>query len=116
MEEELTEEHKRILKMNPEYFQPKVIGGVLCALRGYATTVGLVINLDEWCIERRYCYQDPADAILALMEYTDVQQHPTRNWIKVKGAKNGQHIDEFNPDWLNDKGEKFDHNKPPPPY
>lgn len=113
MSEEFSVEQKRVLKENPEYFQPKIVGGVLCALRNYATTTAIVVNISEYSIERRYCYQNPADAVLALLDFEDVTKHPSRNWIKVKGSMNFRHIDEFNPKWLNDDGVNVDHNKPP---
>ncbi len=97
----LTEEQIKIIAENG-FFMPRVIDGQLCALNAYATTVGLVVNIDDISYERRYCFQDPAEAVKAFLQYTSVAEHASGNWIKCKGRFKGEPIDLFNPEWLKD--------------
>ena len=77
------------------------IQGQLCGTTQYVLTATLAVGLSEKYVYRRYCYPDSADAYKALVLYTDINQHPSGNWMKVKGFMNDQFIEEFNPEWLN---------------
>lgn len=73
-------------------------GTVICGTMDYLTTRGIVVGLNEYSYERRYCYQDRNEATEALNSWDGVG-HPKGNWIKLKGVYEGQAIDYFNPDW-----------------
>jgi hypothetical protein len=75
------------------------IAGVLCGTMDYLTTRALTVGLDAWNYERRYCYQERAEADAALAAYTDPTTHPGGAWIKVKGEFHGAPIDALNPNW-----------------
>lgn len=76
------------------------IGGVICATQDYVTTRAILVGVGIACpYERRYCYQDRAQADAALAQYTDTQAHPQGMWIKVKGTYRGKGIDAMNPNW-----------------
>lgn len=74
------------------YRQLRRIGGVLCGLRGFNFTVGLVVGLSFESYERRYCYEHLDDARAALAQWDGIG-HPPGPWIKCKGAG----IDLLNP-------------------
>lgn len=76
------------------YTDLTVKAGVVCGLQSFAFTTGLVVSLDEVGYERRYCYEDQADARLALAQW-DGAGHPGGHWIKCKGVG----IDLLNPAW-----------------
>jgi hypothetical protein len=71
------------------------IGGDIIGLYDYLTTRAIVVGLNEFGYERRYCYQDREEATSSL-EIWDGKGHPPGNWIKVKGRG----IDELNPLWV----------------
>lgn len=76
------------------------VGGVLCATQDYLTTRAVLVDVGIACpYERRYCYQDRAQADAALAAYTDPQAHPSGPWIKVKGRYRAKPIDALNPAW-----------------
>jgi hypothetical protein len=77
----------------------RVIDGKLCGTHDYITTRGLAVGLSEISYERRYCYQNRAEADAAFAAYTDTNQHPSGMWIKVKGVFRGKPIDALNPRW-----------------
>lgn len=67
------------------YFDFKEIEGKgLCALRRFIFTTGLVVGLNEFVYESRYCYQHFSDARRALNEW-DGTGDPSYGWIKHKG-------------------------------
>lgn len=82
-----------------DMFNVQEINGVWCGLVDYMTTRGLVVGIDRLGYERRYCYQTREEANQALATYTDTTEHPTGNWIKVKGRFKGTPIDALNPNW-----------------
>lgn len=77
------------------------VGNVLCGTTDYLTTRALLVGLsmDGVVYERRYCYQNRAEADAALAAYTDPSTHPGGAWIKVKGRFRGLPIDAMNPRW-----------------
>jgi hypothetical protein len=78
------------------YKEMRWIDETLCGLHEYAYTCGIVVGLSVDTYERRYCYQDRAEAAKELLRW-DGNGHPPGNWIKVKGRMNGIYLDEFNP-------------------
>ncbi len=74
------------------YSDIQLVGGQVCALRGFNFTTGLLVHLTEWGYDRRYCYELREDARAALLTW-DGRGHPTGPWIKCKGAG----IDLLNP-------------------
>lgn len=81
------------------YMELRVINGKLCGTMDYFTTRGIVIGLDYFGVERRYCYQNRQEASEAFATYNDHDQHPSGNWIKLKGTYRGQPVDDLNPNW-----------------
>lgn len=83
-----------------ELRNPRMVGGVLCAVSDYVTTRAIVVGANpDSGYERRYCYQNRAEADAALAAYTNPNQHPPGMWIKVKGEFRGRPIDALNPRW-----------------
>ncbi len=81
------------------FFDARMVGDKLCATQDYVTTRALVVGINRRdYYERRYCYQDRGEANEALAKYEDCDQHPSGNWIKVKGFFRGKGIDALNPD------------------
>lgn len=66
------------------YTNIRVIAGKYCGLCRFIYTTGLVVGLNAAGYERRYCYENFADAASALAEWTGVN-HPSGPWIKRKG-------------------------------
>lgn len=87
--------------MNDGYKNLREIGGVLCATEDYLTTRAVVVGIhtDTMTYDRRYCYQDRAEADAALAAYTDPDKHPSGMWIKLKGVYRGEYVDALNPAW-----------------
>ena len=78
----------------------RVIDGRVCGTQDYLTTRALAVGLSfDPPYERRYCYQDRAEADAALAVYADTSKHPLGMWIKVKGTFRGEPIDALNPRW-----------------
>lgn len=82
----------------------KQLGDVQCGIKAMVATWALMVKVntvDEVNAEceRRYCYPHPDAAFRALIDYTDINEHPTGQWIKCKGKMNGQMIDLLNPNW-----------------
>lgn len=67
------------------YFDIKVINGVYCGLYRFIFTTGLVVGLDFYGYNHRYCYNTNAEAKEALSKYVDTNEHPPGNWLKRKG-------------------------------
>lgn len=82
------------------YENLKIIEGKIVGTMDYMTTRGLVVGLDQYSYEHRYCYQNRSEATKALSEYSDLKEQPTGNWIKLKGRLNGVSVDELNPKWV----------------
>lgn len=78
-------------------FDYKQIGGKVVCISPFAFTYGLVVGVDVWGHERRYCYEHREDAQAALETYTDPTVHPDGPWIKCKGSLEGQPVDMLNP-------------------
>ena len=55
-----------------------------CGLHRYMFTIGLVLNIDPFGYESRYCYQYLIDAKKALAEWDGIAD-PSGPWIKHKG-------------------------------
>lgn len=51
---------------------------------GFIFTTGLVVGLDMFGYEGRYCFENLSDATEALLT-SDGTGHPSGNWIKYKG-------------------------------
>lgn len=78
----------------------RMVGGVLCGTLDMVTTRALCIGVTcESPYERRYCYEDRAEADAALLAYADPDAHPLGQWIMVKGRHRGKWIDDLNPLW-----------------
>ena len=88
------------------YKNLKLIDGKIVGTLDYITTRGLVVGLDSCGYEYRYCYQDRNEATEALSEYVDLSEHPTGNWIKLKGRRNNMSVDELNPKWVDDDNQE----------
>jgi hypothetical protein len=56
----------------------------ICALFNFIYTTGLVIGIDEYSYQGRYCYSHPVHAIKALKKWDGVGD-PPGDWIKYKG-------------------------------
>lgn len=82
------------------YFGLKLVGDKICGLHDYYTTRGIVVGLSVGFYERRYCYKDREEALQALAEWNGTTDHPPGNWVKLKGTWNGEPVDMFNPDWI----------------
>ena len=65
------------------------------ALRQF--TWGLLVNLQPFGYDVRYCYENEADARAALASW-DGAKHPAGPWIKCKGAG----VDFLNPEFATD--------------
>ena len=77
------------------------IQGKLCGTISLFTTTALVVGFSEYSYERRYCYVDRRDTVQALQTYTNLSEHPSGNWVKVKGVMNNRVLDDVNPNWSN---------------
>jgi len=95
----ITEELQECMALNG-YFDLKLVKDDVCGLHDYVTTRGIVVGLTEASYERRYCYQNRAEASRALAAWDGTTDHPPGNWIKLKGRWKGEPIDLFNPDWI----------------
>jgi hypothetical protein len=75
-----------------------VIDGLVCAIQPFVYTWGIVIGINEWGYERRYCYENLVDAVAAFARYNFPRyEHPTGPWIKCKGVYKGLRVDLLNP-------------------
>lgn len=72
--------------------------GKIAANMDMLTTRAIIVGLDSYGYERRYCYQDREEATREL-ERWDGTGHPGGNWIKLKGTYNGEAVDMLNPEW-----------------
>lgn len=78
------------------YTHQREINGQWCGLYPFAFTIGLVVGINRFTYERRYCYEHLDDAAQALFEW-DGTGHPGGPWIKCKGRFEGQPVDLLNP-------------------
>lgn len=80
-----------------EYTNLKYINGVLCGIRRFIFTTGLVVGLNRIGYDGRYCYESHADAVAALEKW-DMNGDPDGDWIKYKGngGERSRIIDKFN--------------------
>lgn len=69
-----------------------VSGQGWCGLLKFTFTWAIVVNLTPDCYERRYCFEQQADAAQSLSAWSG-HEHPPGPWIKCKGAS----IDLLNP-------------------
>lgn len=65
-----------------------------CALKQFNYTFAVVVGLDRFGYQRRYCYEHRAEAQAALLAW-DGLGHPSGPWIKCKGFG----IDLLNPEF-----------------
>lgn len=82
---------KHWLKANG-YWNIKILNGKICALERFIFTTGLVVGLDEFGKQGRYCYEDKASAEAAIEEWDGIGD-PPGPWIKYKG-KGGERLNE----------------------
>ena len=73
--------------------------GRLIGLYPFAFTWGLVVGMDAYGYESRYCYEHYKDAHVAAVVW-DGAGDPPGPWIKHKGAPGG---DRLNPAWSRDE-------------
>jgi len=78
------------------YYNLTEINGRLCGLHRFAFTVGLVVGLDYFGYEGRYCFERESDALESLLTW-DGKQHPSGEWLKFKGKYEGEYLDMANP-------------------
>jgi hypothetical protein len=71
--------------------------GTVCAIMQMAYTYGLFVGMTPIGYQRRYCYEHEAQAITALNEYANADEHPTGPWVKCKGHYKGIVVDMLNP-------------------
>lgn len=83
--------YENIVKINNDW----------CGLYRFAFTVGLVVGLDKFGYERRYCFDKWSEALESLLIW-DGKGHPSGNWIKCKGTFEGSSINLTNPNLLED--------------
>jgi hypothetical protein len=98
------ETNQSLDQLDPTYFSPRVIDGKVCALSNFLFTIGLMVDIKNDLYERRYCFENYADAKAALNDW-DGTGHPDGPWIKCKGVYEGVGIDLTNPK-LEQKGFK----------
>ena len=91
---EVTDADTLICSQN-DYFLPTRIRGRLCAIHNFFATVGIVVGITEDSYECRYCFSEYRDAVVALMEWAvnPEEEHPGREWIKIKGRWRGRAVD-----------------------
>lgn len=82
---------------NEGYFFLREVDGQVCGLHQYVFTCGLVVGLNESSYERRYCYENRFDAVLAFAAWNG-KEHPSGPWIKLKGRYQGKGVDMLNPE------------------
>lgn len=74
----------------------RIVQGKLCATLEYMTIRGICVGLTMDSLEHRYCYQNRQEASTALLAWKDEEFAPG-NLIKLKGTKDGKHVDLLNP-------------------
>jgi hypothetical protein len=79
------------------YYELRDVGGTLCGLKNFITTVAVVVGITAQCEGRRYCFREYSDAQAALREYADPKKHVGGPWLKCKGIFNGMIVDVLNP-------------------
>ncbi len=95
---ELTPEFKKELEAFG-CFDIKVIEGLgICALKRFAFTTGLLVGIDEFDYNHRYCYPIHADAIEDFKIWDGIGA-PSGQWIKRKG--NGDDLS--NPNYIDNR-------------
>lgn len=60
----------------------------LCGNLRLMFTSAVVVGLDQYGYDRRYCYHTMDEAVKALKEWDGLREHPSGNWIKCKGSCN----------------------------
>ena len=87
--------------LGDEYQSLCVVNGEVCGIRDFVVTRAVVVGIDETGYERRYCYEQAAEAQAALDDWKCAAglDHPPGNWIKLKGRFNGEPVDMFNPNF-----------------
>ena len=81
----MTDLETLVAKLNAQGYKHvlKLPGGMLAAVHDQLFTTGLVVGLDSFGYQRRYCYEKRQDAVDALMAW-DGQGDPPGPWIKEK--------------------------------
>lgn len=79
------------------YRNPVIIDGVCCAIHPFYVTWGLVVGIDEYGYQRRYCFEEREAAVQSLGQFKDPRdEHAPGPWIKCKGEFKGQAVDILN--------------------
>jgi hypothetical protein len=81
------------------YHHLRDINGVICGLLPMAYTYSLLVGLDQFSYERRYCFESFTEARKALAAW-DGKEHVSGPWIKCKGRYQGKPIDQLGPEFL----------------
>lgn len=67
------------------YSEVKEIKGVWCGVSRFIFTTAIVVGLDEYEYNHRYCFPRNSEAIESFKTYSDPTAAPSGNWIKRKG-------------------------------
>lgn len=79
------------------YSQLSLVDGKVCGISRFLLTWGLLVGMSiDTPYERRYCYEDEAQARVALALW-DGSEHPSGPWVKVKGRMGDRWLDELGP-------------------
>ena len=70
------------------YSHVGVYDGKVCGLHQYAFTWAIVVGLDEFGYERRYCYETYDEAFISLIHWHGFN-HPPGPWLVCKGKYKG---------------------------
>lgn len=85
-------EDQKALCLEHGHMSPRLIGGKLCVLQRFATTIGLLYNVKRDPFgrgyERRFCFNGVLDAVISLdlWEQNPTALWATGPWLKVKGS------------------------------
>lgn len=68
------------------YFNLREVDGKMCGLYRFLFTTGLVVGIDAYGYQGRYCYSTTLEARDALTHW-DGKGDPSGEWIKYKGEE-----------------------------
>jgi hypothetical protein len=80
------EQLKTAMELEGYKYLREIPGHGLCGMRRFIFTVGLIVGLNEFDFEGRYCYEGYNECTAAIMTW-DGQGDPPGPWIKYKGKK-----------------------------
>lgn len=93
----ITENQKKIFEARG-YYNPRLIQGKLCGVFQNYPDEYLVVGINtDGTFEREYLYKDNQAVTDAMIEYKNLDEHPSGPWIKCEGTFNGQEIEIDNP-------------------